>query len=114
MKLSNYKSLNEMDRNELIDTILKTGTEKYLKCDINSATIEDLRKVASITHVGEKGMTGLAKFFFFFGTILFIMFVISLIRTHWVQSVVELIIAIFAFAASSFLHIRKGKKLIKE
>ena len=104
--------LSDHNRNELIDIILKSRTEKYLDGDINSASIEDLRKVASITHVGEKGMTGLAKFFFFFGIILFGTFIVSLFRTHWMQSIVELAIAIFAFGTSSFLHVRKGKKLI--
>jgi len=113
MKLFNSKSLAEMNRDELIDIILSTGTEKHLKDNINNASVEDLRKIASITYVGEKGMTGKAKFFFFLGLILFAMFLISLIRTHWTQSIVELIIAVFSFSISSFLHIRKGIKSTK-
>lgn len=113
MKLFNSKSLEEMNRDELIDIILSTGTEKYLKDNINNALIEDLRKVASITHVDEKGMTGGAKFFFFLGLILSAMFIISLIRAHWTQSIIELIIAVFSFGTSSFLHTRKGIKSIK-
>jgi hypothetical protein len=114
MKLFNSKSLNEMGRDELIDIILDTGTQKYLKGDINEASIEELKKIASITHVGEKGMKGMAKFFFYFGLILFIMFIISLIRAHWTQAIIELIIVVLVFATSSFSHVRKGIKSIKK
>lgn len=113
MKLFNSKSLDEMSRDELIDIIQNTGTQKYLESDINNAPIEELKKIASITHAGEKRMKGMAKFFFYFGLILFFMFIISLIRAHWTQAIVELIIAILAFAVSSFSHIRKGIKSIK-
>ncbi len=74
MKMFNSKSFNEMSRGELIDIILNTGTQKYLKEDITDASIEELRKVASITHAGENGMKGVAKFFFYLGLILFTMF----------------------------------------
>ena len=114
MKLFNSKSLNEMSRDELVDIILNTGTQKYLENDIDNASIEDLKKVASITHVDEKGMKGVAKFFFYLGLILFAMFIISLIRAHWTQAIIELVITIFAFAASSFFHVGKGIKSIKK
>jgi len=114
MKYFNSKSLNEMGRNELIEIITNTGTQKYLKNDINTTSIEELKKVASITHVGENGMKGIAKFFFYLGLVLFAMFIISIIRAHWTQAVAELIIAVLAFAASSFSHVRKGLKSVKE
>ena len=114
MKLFNSKPLNEINRNELIDIILDTGTQKYLKGDVNDVSIEELKKVASITHAGEKGMKGAAKFFFYLGLILFVMFIISLIRAHWTQAVIELVIGILAFATSSFLHIKRGIKSIKK
>jgi len=114
MKMFNSKSLNEMSREELVDIIINTGTQKYLKGSIDEASIEELKKVVSITHAGEKGMKGLAKFFFYLGLILFVMFVISIIRAHWTQATIELVIAIFAFASSSFSHIRKGIKSVKK
>lgn len=110
----NSKSLNEMSREKLVDIIINTGTQKYLKDNIDEASIEELRKVASITHADEKGMKGLAKFFFYLGLILFVMFIISIIRAHWTQAIIELVIAILAFATSSFSHIRKGIKSVKE
>ena len=113
MNLFTSKLLNEMNRDEIIDIILNTGTQKYLKGDINDASIEELIKVASITYTGEKEK-GMVNFFFYLGLILFAMFIISIIRAHWTQAIIELVIAVLAFAASSFLHIRKGIKSIKK
>lgn len=107
------KFLEKMSREELIEVIGKTGTEKYLDCNIQDASIEDLRKVASIVTTDKRGMTGLAKLFFVIGLVLLFMFVISIIRAHWVQSIVELIIAIISLSLSSILHIGKGIKSLK-
>lgn len=114
MKLFNSKPLIEMSRDEIIDIILNTGTQKHLKEDINNASLEELIKVASITHAGDKGMQGMAKVFFYLGLILFALFIVSIFRAHWMQAVIELIIAVLSFAASSLLHIRRGIKSTKK
>lgn len=115
MKLFNSKPLNKMSRDELVDLILSTGIEKYLKSDIKDASTEELKKVASIARTDEfKKMGGVAKFFFYLGLISSFMFVVSLIRTHFVQSIFELIVAILSFIVSTFLQIKKGIKSVKE